>query len=116
MPMAEAATLRPPLPTRRPELVLRPLGDDGQHVVKDPITGSYFNLGPHEAFLLARLDGQTPADDLCNAFREQFQEPFGADDLDDFLPLAREQGFLARTPAPAVPTVAPTPAPAAAPP
>src|SRR5438067_9183966 len=30
-------------------LVMRPLGDDGQHVVKDLRTGTYFNLPPQRS-------------------------------------------------------------------
>ena len=49
-------------PARRPELIVSPLGDQGQHVVKDPRTGEYFNLGPEESFLLLHLDGRQTAD------------------------------------------------------
>src|SRR5689334_8505768 len=38
-----------PLPARRADLVLRPSGDDGGHVVKDPRTGEFYNLGPEES-------------------------------------------------------------------
>jgi hypothetical protein len=41
-----------PLPPRRPELVLSPLGESGRHVLKDPRSGAYFQLGEEEHFLL----------------------------------------------------------------
>src|SRR5437868_475540 len=48
------------VPVRRPELVIGPPADNGQCVVKDPGTGTYYRLGKHEAFLLLRLDGPQP--------------------------------------------------------
>src|SRR4051812_39190574 len=54
-PMIDPALIPPP---RRPELLVNPLGDEGQHVVKDPWTGAYYNLGKEESFLLLRLDGR----------------------------------------------------------
>src|SRR5438093_1356836 len=86
------ATMIPP--PRRTDLLVRPLGDDGQHVVKDLRTGTYFNLPPQEAFLLAQLDGQRSADDICNAFTQHFSEPLSPDDLEQFLEVAREQKLL----------------------
>ena len=47
----------PPLPARRLDLRIQPLGDRGSHVVKDPRTGAFFQLGEAECFLLMRLDG-----------------------------------------------------------
>ena len=45
---------------RRPELVLNPLGDRGQHVVKDPATGAFYNLGPQEAFHIGQQEQDAP--------------------------------------------------------
>jgi len=56
--MSHPATLLPP---RRPELVIGPLGERGDTVVKDPLGGGYYHLGAAEAFLL-RLDGRQTAD------------------------------------------------------
>src|SRR5262245_21465647 len=87
--MTDLAT---PLPARRPELVLRPL--DGGGVVKDPRTGQYFQLQEQEYFLLLLLDnGRTPGA-LRTAFAERFGEPLTEEDLEDFLNLLAEQGFL----------------------
>src|SRR5947207_3877419 len=97
-------------PPRRADLVMRPLGDDGQHVVKDLRTGTYFNLPPHEAFLLTQLDGQQTADAICAAFHAQFGEPLGPDDLDGFVEVAREQGLLQPVARPAAPAENGTPA------
>jgi putative peptide zinc metalloprotease protein len=105
-------------PARRPDLVLRPTGEKGQHVVKDPATGTYYNLGAQEAFLLLQLDGRQSVAAVCAAFRERFGEALTEEDLDGFLDLARSRAFLlnGRTPAPtaaapATPAPAPPPAP-----
>jgi hypothetical protein len=36
--------LATPLPARRPELLIRPLGDVGQYVVKAPLSGEFFQI------------------------------------------------------------------------
>src|SRR5262245_8691488 len=112
------------LPTRRTDLIIRPLGERGRFVVKDPGTGSYFHLGEQEHFLLLQLSGEHAAAEVCRAFEERFAEPLSAADLDGFLALARGKGLLegaqrdAGSPvqetAPAVST-APAPRPAVAP-
>ena len=86
----------PPIavPGRRPELVIRPLGDNGQHVVKDPVTGAYFRLGEQESFLLLQLDGEQTAEAVCQAFEQKFGQSLSEEDLQGFLELAQTQGFL----------------------
>jgi multidrug resistance efflux pump len=81
-------------PARRPDLLMKPLGDDGQHVVKDLRTGTYFNLPPAEAFLLEQLDGKNSADEICARFANKFGEPLTVDDLGQFLEIAGEQNLL----------------------
>src|SRR4051794_36357651 len=89
-------------PRRRPELVARPFGESGSYLVRDRLRGESFQLGPEEHFLLARLDGNRTAEELCAAFAERFGGPFTQEDLQEFLDLARERGFLQpdHTPAP----------------
>src|SRR2546426_9110199 len=94
--MATVTIIPPP---RRNDLIVRPLGDDGQQVVKDPRTGSYFNLGAQEAFLLEQLDGTRTAEQICDAFKQTFGEELTHEELDDFLGLARSQDLLLRWPA-----------------
>src|SRR5262245_26598178 len=81
-------------PARRPDLLLRPLGDRGRYVVKDLRTGVYFTLGEQEYFLLCQLDGVRSAGAICRAFEEQFGEPLSRADLDGFVELARSRRFL----------------------
>src|SRR5262245_29797418 len=83
-----------PLPCRRPELTIRPLGENGQCVVKNPRTGEYFSLGPIEHFLLTQLDGKQTAETVAGDFKRQFGEPLSETDLEEFVELARTQGFL----------------------
>src|SRR3954466_7936774 len=89
--MSGLATL---LPARRSELVVRPLGDDGQHVVKDPGTGAYYELGPEETFLLTHLDGSRDSATVCAAFERHFAQPLPEDDLNEFVAMARERKLL----------------------
>jgi multidrug resistance efflux pump len=103
------------VPARRPDLVLRPVSDDGRHVVKDPVTGSFYNLGPQEAFLLERLDGRSSPDAVCAAFAQRFGSYLSEADLEGFVEMARAQGFLHPPGTGAAPAL-PAPAPAAPPP
>ena len=92
-----SATLEnPPVipPSRRPDLILRQVDEEGAHVIKDPIKGNYFQVGEQEFFLLSHLDGAKSVAAICTAFEQKFGEPFTAEDLDQFLQLSREQGFL----------------------
>src|SRR5437773_1405183 len=81
-------------PERRAELLIKPIGDDGQHVVKDPRTGNYFNLADQEAFLLLQLDGKQTAGTICATFEKRFAEPIAPEDLEQFVDLAKSQGFV----------------------
>ncbi|HEV3081208.1 MAG TPA: hypothetical protein VGY66_15620, partial [Gemmataceae bacterium] len=96
--MPEVDTL---LPARRNDLVVRPLGDQSQYVVKDPRTGAYYHIGKEEHFLLTRLDGRRSAAELRAEFSDSFEQPLSEDDLDDFLGMARTCGFLQRADSPA---------------
>jgi multidrug efflux pump subunit AcrA (membrane-fusion protein) len=99
--------LAPPLPCRRPELVIGPLGDWGESVVKDPRAGGYYHLGPREAFLLARLDGRQTAEETRAAFAEHFGEALSAEELAEFLETARAQGLLQQEASGLAPAAAP---------
>src|SRR5262245_57991104 len=89
--MPELATT---VPAHRPELVIRPLGERGRYVVKDPHTGAYFQLGEQEHFLLRQLDGLHGETAVCLAFKERFGQPLTESELRQFIGLARAQGFL----------------------
>src|SRR6266516_4838102 len=82
------------LPRRRADLLVRPLGDGGDCVVKDQHSGEYYNLGAQEAFLLERLDGEQTAQAICASFGKKFGQPLSEAELQEFLELARSLGFL----------------------
>ncbi|QEL15461.1 efflux RND transporter periplasmic adaptor subunit [Limnoglobus roseus] len=82
------------LPRRRADLVVRPLGERGRYVVKDPRSGAYFQIGAHEQFLLDRLDGVQSPTAVRRAFEQEFGEPLTDDELDQFLDAAHAQSFL----------------------
>ncbi|MHB8900385.1 MAG: hypothetical protein ACYC6Y_16665, partial [Thermoguttaceae bacterium] len=120
--MLDHATRVPP---HQPDLVITPSGNDGNVVVKNPRTGEYFQLGPHEGFLLEQLHGRHSANEICESFRERFGEPLSADELDQFVRLARARNLVSveqtdgrevrrqEVEAPATSTVAARPTPAA---
>src|SRR5580765_6973727 len=91
--------LATPLPVRRPELIIRPLGADGRFVVKDPLTNEFFQIGEAEQFLLERLDGHQDVEAVRTLYAEQFGEPLSEEDLDEFIESARSQGFFQSEPA-----------------
>jgi len=97
--MPELATA---VPARRPELIIRPLGDRGRYVVKNQRSGEFFHIGEQEQFLLSKLDGIQTAHDVCTAYTAQFHEPLSENDFDGFLSLARSKGLL-QTEKPATP-------------
>src|SRR5258707_6447514 len=82
------------LPARRGDLIVRPSGNDGAHVVKDPRSGEYFRLGPEESFLLRRLDGRSMSADVCTAFERQLRQPLAPEELEQFVEMARGAGWL----------------------
>lgn len=82
------------LPRLRPDLLLRQVSDDGRHVVKDLRSGSFFNLGAEESFLLTRLDGGSSADVIRADYEARFDEPLDEDDFADFLDLVRGRGLV----------------------
>ena len=88
------AHLAPPMPYRRSELVIRPLGDQGPYVVKDPGTGAYYHLGEEEHFLLTHCDGRRDGEAIRAAFAERFGQPLSDEELHDFLEMAEARGLL----------------------
>lgn len=87
----------PILPKRRTNLVLRELGD-GQHVIKDPVTGAYFNAGEEEFFLLNQLDGAQSPPDVLAAFERRFGDEISTGDLEGFVDMVRRRGLLVPEP------------------
>ena len=91
-------TVAKPLPVCRTDLVIRVSGKDGSHVIKNPLSGEYFSLGPQESFMLARLNGRHTAQQICADFARRFDEPLSLDDLEGFIALARESNLVREAP------------------
>lgn len=89
-----ATALETQLPRLRPELLLRQVGSDGRHVVKDLRSGQFFSLGAPESFLLTRLDGHSTSHEICVEYEARFDEPLDEEDLADFLDLARHRNLV----------------------
>jgi multidrug efflux pump subunit AcrA (membrane-fusion protein) len=89
--MGESATR---VHCRRPELVVRPFGENGQYVVKDPANGAYYHLGDEEQFLLTQLDGRRDVEAIRSAFEKRFGQPLSENDVEAFLDLAQSHGLL----------------------
>jgi putative peptide zinc metalloprotease protein len=106
-----AAPPTPAGPARRTDLVIRPLGERGPYVVKDPRTGAYYHLGDEEHFLLTQLDGRRDAETVRATFAERFGQPLSDEELHEFLDMARAQGLLQASAAGGPQTAIPPPAP-----
>src|SRR5688572_26998261 len=89
------------LPPRRPDLLVRPFGDRGESVVKDPKSGEYFNLGQEESFLLDCLDDAATIDGVRAKYRNRFGSEISEGDLHSFVELAQSLGFLRESSKPA---------------
>jgi multidrug resistance efflux pump len=81
-------------PRRRLDLIVSAQEDGGQFVIKDPLSGNYYHVGEHEQFLLSLLDGRRTTGGICAAFAEHFAEPLAPADLQEFLQIAEQNGFL----------------------
>src|SRR5207248_1807679 len=92
--MATALAIDTCPPSRISDLTIRAVDDGSEFVIKNPRTRKYLKVGPVEAFLLERLDGQMTVDGILRAFETKFGEPLSADELQDFLGIARSQGLL----------------------
>jgi multidrug efflux pump subunit AcrA (membrane-fusion protein) len=63
-------------------------------VVKNPRTGSYYQLGEEEHFLLTQLDGWRDADEIRANFALHFEQPLADGELEEFLEMAEARALL----------------------
>ena len=87
----------PPLPRHRQDLIIAPHSAAGEFVIKDPVNGAYYHLGPEESLLLRALDGRS-AEVLCRQYEERFAQPLTRQDIADFIELADSMNLLVRDP------------------
>ncbi|OAI53660.1 hypothetical protein AYO47_04305 [Planctomyces sp. SCGC AG-212-M04] len=91
--MDDLATL---LPARRADLRIKQVSDDS-FVVRSADASKYFSVGPQEAFLLERLDGEHSVEDVCREYEEQFGEPCEAADVLEFVDSLARRDLLEGT-------------------
>src|SRR4051812_30484820 len=88
-------------PSRLLDLTIRSVGGGSEFVVKNPYSHKYLKIRQVEAFLLGRLDGSTTAGAIQTAFEAKFGEPLTTTELQEFVDLARSQGLVGTSEAPA---------------
>ncbi|MGW2271226.1 peptidase M50 [Streptomyces yangpuensis] len=97
-------------PALRPEVLLSPPLLDGPatvHLVKDPVSGASFEIGPKEHFLVSRLDGSRSLAEIGTEYGRVFGRRLGEGNWQQLLALLGSRRLLAGGPDPA-----PDPAPA----
>ncbi|ONK09850.1 peptidase M50 [Streptomyces sp. MP131-18] len=96
--MTALAELRPRL---RPDvLISEPLlhGPKTVHLVKDPVSGRSFEVGPRERFLMARLDGDATLGEIGAAYAGTFGRRLADGNWRQLLALLGSRGLLTSGP------------------
>ncbi|MFK0230433.1 metalloprotease [Streptomyces sp. NPDC090303] len=99
-------------PALRPGVLLGPpllRGPRTVHLVRHPVTGTAFEVGVKEHFLMARLDGTRNLDDLAPVYAERFGRRLGEEHWNRLLGLLGTRGLLVGAPDPVAPAPAPRP-------
>ena len=82
------------LPVCKPRLAWWSLRENEQYLVRNRSTGETFQLGQEEQFILEQLDGRLTAEQVRAAFAERFGQALSEKELEEFIDLAAERGFL----------------------
>ncbi|WP_405706578.1 peptidase M50 [Streptomyces xanthophaeus] len=93
-------------PALRPGILLSPPLLDGPavvHLVKDPVSGASFEIGPKEYFLVSRLDGSRSLAEIGAAYGEAFGRRLGEGNWQQLLALLGSRRLLAGGPGPQEP-------------
>ncbi|MFI5638814.1 peptidase M50 [Streptomyces goshikiensis] len=93
-------------PALRPDVLLSaPLlnGPATVHLVKDPVSGASFEIGPKEFFLVSRLDGSRSLAEIGAAYAQAFGRRLGEGNWQQLLALLGTRRLLAGGPPPAAP-------------
>lgn len=104
-------TARAYRPALRPGVLLGPpllRGPRTVHLIRHPVSGATFEVGPKEHFLISRLDGTRTLDDLAPLYAEHFGRRLAEDPWMRLLGLLGTRGLLEGAPDP--PPAAPPPA------
>ncbi|GAA1014114.1 hypothetical protein [Streptomyces sp. F-3] len=100
---AAVRAYRPAL--RQGVLISPPLlrGPRTVHLIKHPVSGAAFEVGPKEHFVISRLDGTRNFDDLVSEYAARFRRRLPEEQWTRLLGLLGTRGLLAGSPDPAPP-------------
>ncbi|WP_442812917.1 peptidase M50 [Streptomyces sp. NBC_01343] len=104
--MSTPAGMQEHRPALRPGILLSPPLLNGPavvHLVKDPVSGTSFEIGPKEFFLVSRLDGTRTLGEIGVAYGEAFGRRLGERNWQQLLALLGNRRLLAGGPPPAAP-------------
>ncbi|KOX19422.1 peptidase M50 [Streptomyces sp. NRRL F-6491] len=90
----------------RPGVLIGPAvlrGPRTVHLVKHPVSGAAFEVGPKEHFVIGLLDGTRNMDDVVAAYAERFRRRLPEEQWTRMLGLLGARGLLAGAPDPAPP-------------
>ncbi|WP_053648529.1 metalloprotease, partial [Streptomyces sp. NRRL F-6492] len=93
-------------PALRPGVLIGPAvlrGPRTVHLVKHPVSGAAFEVGPKEHFVIGLLDGTRNMDDVVAAYAERFRRRLPEEQWTRMLGLLGARGLLAGAPDPAPP-------------
>ncbi|MGW0775979.1 metalloprotease [Streptomyces sp. NPDC002835] len=104
---AAARAYRPAL--RAGVLISPPLlrGPRTVHLIKHPVSGAAFEVGPREHFVIGLLDGTRNVDDVVAAYAERFRRRLPEEQWTRLLGLLGTRGLLDGSPDPAPPEPGP---------
>ncbi|WP_069812265.1 M50 family metallopeptidase [Streptomyces sp. TP-A0874] len=103
---ADTAGLFAYRPALRSEVLVSPAllrGAATVHLIRDPLSGTAFEVGPKEHFLISRLDGARSLEEIGAEYAETFGRRLGAANWQQLLGLLGTRGLLAGGPEPAAP-------------
>lgn len=93
-------------PALRPDVLLGPArlrGPATIHRIKDPSSGSSFEIGVKEHFLIARMDGARSLEDIGEEYGRRFGRRLAEENWQQLLGLLGSRGLLTGAPAGAAP-------------
>ncbi|MGW1399981.1 metalloprotease [Streptomyces sp. NPDC002405] len=101
-----SAAARAYRPALRPGVLIGPpllRGPRTVHLIKHPVSGAAFEVGPKEHFVISRLDGTRNLDDVVSEYAARFSRRLPEEQWTRLLGLLGTRGLLAGSPDPAPP-------------
>ncbi|MEU2981814.1 metalloprotease [Streptomyces hirsutus] len=105
-----AAAARAYRPALREGVLISPAllrGPRTVHLIKHPVSGAAFEVGPREHFVIGLLDGTRNVDDVVAAYAERFRRRLPEEQWTRLLGLLGTRGLLDGSPEPAPPEAGP---------